>query len=94
MNCENFKLNIADLFDEELSADIKREMLEHIESCDDCKALYEEFSNAIEALTPKQEIAPSAEFSARLDKAIATAAPKRQPVRRVLFRVAGAVASV
>ncbi|MBR4064752.1 MAG: zf-HC2 domain-containing protein [Tidjanibacter sp.] len=94
MNCENFKLNIADLFDEELSAEIKREMLEHIESCDDCKALYEEFSNAIKALTPKQEITPSAEFSARLDKAIAAAEPKRQPVRRVLFRIGGAVASI
>ncbi len=94
MNCDNFRQNITELFDEELSAATKREMLEHIESCEECREIYEEYTATIEALTPSREIAPSADFSERLGKAIATAGPKRQPVRRVLFRVAGAVASV
>ena len=99
MNCEIFKQNIAELFDESVvtsgeQSAIQREMLEHIETCADCKALYEDFCRTMEAITPSVAVEPSVEFSRRLSERIESATPKRKPVRRVLYRIGGAVASV
>ena len=99
MNCEIFKQNIAELFDESVvtsceQSAIQREMLEHIETCADCKSLYEDFCRTMEAITPSVAVEPSADFSHRLSERIEKATPKRKPVRRVLYRVGGAVASV
>ena len=99
MNCEIFKQNIAELFDESVvtsceQSAIQREMLEHIETCADCKTLYEDFCRTMEAITPSVAVEPSVEFSRRLSERIESATSKRKPIRRVLYRIGGTVASV
>jgi len=42
MNCSEARLYISSLVDDELDIDIKDEVIEHIENCDECKKIYEE----------------------------------------------------
>lgn len=42
MNCKDVRKYISSLVDNELDIDIKNEVIEHIEKCDECKKIYEE----------------------------------------------------
>jgi len=42
MNCNEARLYISSLVDEELDIDVKDEVIKHIENCEECKKIYEE----------------------------------------------------
>ena len=54
MNCKEFKDRIVDLFDSDME---NQNLLDHIESCDECRKYYEEWIETINVLTPSH--APS-----------------------------------
>lgn len=53
MNCNEFKNQLADLFDQEISAKTWAEMKEHMATCPDCRAEYEALKEVADDLLPK-----------------------------------------
>ena len=52
MNCKEFKNKVADLFDTTIDSHVMAECQNHIDSCPDCKAYYENIKAAFESLQP------------------------------------------
>lgn len=53
MNCEEFKDNVADLFDTTIDMRTQAECKAHMAECPECKAYYEELAEAFGALQPQ-----------------------------------------
>lgn len=49
MDCKEFQDRISDMFDSGACAD---DMLRHVENCDECRRLYEQYANTVDMLTP------------------------------------------
>lgn len=54
MNCNDFKNKVADLFDTTVDMQTLAECKEHMANCPECKAYYEELSEAFKALQPQE----------------------------------------
>ncbi len=54
MNCTDFKNNIADLFDKSISMEQYKNMTDHAENCQECKAYYNSLQEVADALKPQQ----------------------------------------
>lgn len=53
MDCKDFKNIVADLFDKEVSPQIKAECEKHISQCAECREYYEELLTTTELLRPR-----------------------------------------
>jgi outer membrane lipoprotein-sorting protein len=70
MKCNYISENVADLFDENIETAKKNEILEHIESCMDCRQAYQEMKQVISDLQPKISIEASESLKDRVIRKI------------------------
>ena len=54
MKCNEFKEKVADLFDKTIDMQTQAELDEHMKSCPECKAYYEELRETFNMLQPKE----------------------------------------
>ncbi len=54
MKCNEFKEKVADLFDKTIDMQTQAELDEHMKSCPECKAYYEELRETFDMLQPKE----------------------------------------
>ena len=71
MKCNYISENVADLFDENIETTKKNEILEHIESCLDCKETFSEMNQVITDLQPKITIEAGESLKHRVIRGIA-----------------------
>jgi hypothetical protein len=72
MNCTEIRENIADLFDDTITADRKSEFFAHFSVCAECSRFYEEASAAAAALKPRSNITAGDDLQSKiLDRVLA-----------------------
>lgn len=71
MKCTDFEKQIELLFDNDTPADIRHEMLEHLETCPSCAELYHRTKAAFDVTAPRTEAHASAGLKARILQAAA-----------------------
>lgn len=54
MKCNEFKEKVADLFDKTIDMQTQAKLSEHMKSCPECKAYYEELRETFDMLQPKE----------------------------------------
>ena len=54
MKCNEFKEKVADLFDKTIDMQTQAQLSEHMKSCPECKAYYEELRGTFDMLQPKE----------------------------------------
>ena len=54
MKCNEFKEKVADLFDKTINMQTQAQLSEHMKSCPECKAYYEELRETFDMLQPKE----------------------------------------
>lgn len=54
MKCNEFKEKVADLFDKTIDMQTQTQLSEHMKSCPECKAYYEELRETFDMLQPKE----------------------------------------
>ena len=54
MKCNEFKEKVADLFDKTIDMQTQAQLSEHMKSCPECKAYYEELRETFDMLQPKE----------------------------------------
>ncbi len=54
MKCNEFKEKVADLFDKTIDMQTQTQLSEHMKSCPECKAYYEELRDTFDMLQPKE----------------------------------------
>ena len=54
MRCNEFKEKVADLFDKTIDMQTQAQLSEHMKSCPECKAYYEELRETFDMLQPKE----------------------------------------
>ncbi len=54
MKCNEFKEKVADLFDKTIDMQTQAQLDEHMKSCPECKAYYEELRETFDMLQPKE----------------------------------------
>ena len=54
MKCNEFKEKVADLFDKTIDMQTQAELDEHMKSCPECKAYYDELRETFDMLQPKE----------------------------------------
>lgn len=101
MKCTDFENRIELLFDDNTPAEVRREMLEHLETCPACAEFYRQTKAAFNAVAPRVEMQAPADLKARILKTAAqtentpatarTTAPVRP--RRLWFRPLSATLS-
>ena len=72
MNCNIFKENIVNLFDENISCEEKDEMLQHIEKCSYCRHEYEEMKSVMSEIKPQIKIKASRELKSKIMEQLKT----------------------
>jgi outer membrane lipoprotein-sorting protein len=89
MNCNIFKENLLNLFDEDFPKEEKKELLEHIENCDDCKHEYEELKELIGEIKPSVQVIASKEFKTQIIDQIKTetAMKTKEGPKTIRFRL-------
>lgn len=90
-NCENFIEQISALVDAELSDEEKAAVLEHIEECRDCRAVYEAFCD-ISRCMPQVMVEPPAKLKDSIMENIRSEAKKSRKPRLSIYRFAGLAA--
>lgn len=92
MKCNEFRDNIASLFDRADSEPILSQLKEHMATCKECRAYYDSMKSTFESLLPHNEPQPSADFEKRLLGAIHDQSAKQSTIRRNVWRLtAGAI---
>ena len=81
MKCTDFENRIELLFDDNTPAEVRREMLEHLETCPACAEFYRQTKAAFNAVAPRVEVQAPAGLKARILK---TAAQAARPLRHGL----------
>lgn len=85
MKCTDFETRIELLFDDNIPAEVRREMLEHLETCPACAEFYRQTKAAFNAVAPRVEMQAPAGLKARILKTAAqadnTPAPHERPLR-------------
>jgi hypothetical protein len=66
MNCTEINERMADLFDNNVSQEIKEEFFTHFRDCPDCRKLYEEMSTVVADLEPRVSINAGRNLHARI----------------------------
>ena len=56
MKCTDFENRIELLFDDNTPAEVRREMLEHLETCPACAEFYRQTKAAFNAVAPRVEV--------------------------------------
>ena len=54
MKCNEFREKVADLFDKTIDKQTQAELDEHMKSCPECKAYYDELREAFDMLQPRE----------------------------------------
>ena len=54
MKCNEFKEKVADLFDKTINMQTQAQLSEHMKSCPECKAYYEELRETFDMLQPRE----------------------------------------
>ena len=80
--CEESRRQFSELLEEELSAEARRRVEDHLEGCEACRSEFDHFRRTIGALQrlPREE--PPADLPARIGRAIDSAAPSKPVARR------------
>ena len=73
MKCTDFENRIELLFDDNTPAEVRREMLEHLETCPACAEFYRQTKAAFNAVAPRVEVQAPAGLKARILKTAAQA---------------------
>lgn len=73
MKCTDFETRIELLFDDNIPAEVRREMLEHLETCPACAEFYRQTKAAFNAVAPRVEMQAPAGLKARILKTAAQA---------------------
>lgn len=89
MDCKVFRKRLTDLLEDNISYDLKDAMLEHIESCKACKALYDEEVFIDETFKSSLSIEPHSFRSLRVDimKNIDKNRYGKSPVKKLLYHI-------
>jgi len=56
MKCNKFREKVADLFDKTIDMQTQAELDEHMKSCPECKAYYDELRETFDMLQPRDEV--------------------------------------
>jgi anti-sigma factor RsiW len=72
MNCTDLLSHLSDYFDEQLSADLRKEIQVHTDSCQHCRVVLNTTRQTIEVYKDNQIYEVSTELRERLHKAIMT----------------------
>nr|WP_321232134.1 HEAT repeat domain-containing protein [uncultured Psychroserpens sp.] len=59
MDCKNIEQHIVDYIDRQLASEEAKQVEQHIETCDDCKVLYDETNLLFSAFKNVEEVTPS-----------------------------------
>ena len=73
MKCTDFENRIELLFDDNTPAEVRREMLEHLETCPACAEFYRQTKAAFNTVAPRVEVQAPAGLKARILKTAAQA---------------------
>lgn len=73
MKCTDFENRIELLFDDNTPAEVRREMLEHLETCPACAEFYRQTKAAFNTVAPRVEAQAPAGLKARILKTAAQA---------------------
>lgn len=84
MKCTDFENRIELLFDDNTPAEVRREMLEHLETCPACAEFYRQTKAAFNAVAPRVEVQAPAGLKARILKPPHKPKIRRQPHERPL----------
>jgi len=94
MNCDTFNKNIYNLFDDEVTASDKDELLQHIESCQSCKKEYEEFKMMLREIKPSMQVQASINLKSIIMKQINKTENKRIFLRSKWTKIAAIAAII
>ena len=73
MKCTDFENRIELLFDDNIPSEVRREMLEHLETCPACAEFYRQTKAAFNTVAPRVEVQAPAGLKARILKTAAQA---------------------
>ena len=66
MKCTDFENRIELLFDDNIPSEVRREMLEHLETCPACAEFYRQTKAAFNTVAPRVEVQAPAGLKARI----------------------------